>query len=125
MAGFVFRGAKLSWPKTVDEALEKHEEFLRRANELHEDYKRREDELDIDIATNVELNIEAGYARAHAYRAIGELLKLRETLLDPEKNTDWALPCDAPEEASEAVASSLCYWTTYWLSTLGASLKGV
>ena len=125
MAGFVFLSAKLPWPKTAEEALEKHEEFLRRAEELHESYKQRKHELDIRIANNVELNIEGAYARARAHRTIAELLKIREALLDPEKSAEWALPCNAPEEASEAVASSLCHWSTYWLTTLGASLRSI
>ncbi|ADR37708.1 hypothetical protein Ocepr_2260 (plasmid) [Oceanithermus profundus DSM 14977] len=122
MAGFAFLGAKLPWPKTTEEALKKHEEFARRAKELHESYKQRKHELDLRVANNIELNIEGAHARARAHRAIAELLKIREALLDPEKSAEWALPCDAPEEASEAVASSLCYWSTYWLTELGVSI---
>lgn len=88
VAGFALRAAKMDWPKNPMDAFEKHQSIKREADKRYSDYKQSEHDLDPNVALNAKLHIAEANARANVYLAIGNLLNLRETLLDPDNNQE-------------------------------------
>ena len=125
LAAFVFRTAKLPWPKDAQEALLAQTKWSSEAQRLKQ-ILDEDDEAgrwpNEKVRLNVELRAYSAFSRANAYEAIHHLLNILEALEDPAKSEDWALEEDAPEEASSE--GTLCHSAGAWLLSLGVSLQG-
>lgn len=108
------------WPASPKEARELARAAREEAREIYQDYQKSPEAHDADSAAEVRSRVIFAERLAETYRALAELLHLRERLLAPNPRHPWGPRCDDPRDWED----SSCALVQYYLQLLFAGLPG-